>query len=130
MGLGALGLVGLLTSTVFAYDAAEEFWWALLILVAVVRLVMASNWRIGGRLSEEQQLFHEQAVPGLNAGQVRRRFKAWNRTVYNLTKSALVVAVAAALILPGSFRTYRYFVTMVNAHAANDPVRANASSVN
>ncbi len=65
-----------------------------------------------------------------NAGQVRRRFKAWNRTVYNLTKSALVVAVAAALILPGSFRTYRYFVTMANAHAANDPVRANASSVN
>ena len=68
----AAGLVGLATSGVFAYDAAEEFWWALLVLVAIVRIVLASNWRAGGRLTAEQQLFHEAAVPGLNAGQARR----------------------------------------------------------
>jgi hypothetical protein len=68
----AAGLVGLFTTSAFAYDAAEGFWWALLVLVAVVRLVLASTWRIGGRLTKEQQLFHERAVPALNAGQVRR----------------------------------------------------------
>ncbi|MET0383937.1 MAG: aspartyl/asparaginyl beta-hydroxylase domain-containing protein [Burkholderiaceae bacterium] len=36
------------------------------------------------------------------AGQARRRFKAWNKTAYKLTKAALAVGVAAALILPGS----------------------------
>jgi beta-hydroxylase len=33
------------------------------------------------------------------AGQYRRRFKAWNRTVYQLTKVALILGAAAALIL-------------------------------
>jgi beta-hydroxylase len=32
-------------------------------------------------------------------GQYRRRFKAWNKTVYKLTKLALIVAVAALIIL-------------------------------
>ena len=32
------------------------------------------------------------------AGQYRRRFKAWNRTVYQLTKAALILGAAAAII--------------------------------
>ena len=38
------------------------------------------------------------------AGQVRRRFKAWNKTVYKITKVALTLAIAAAVILPPSYR--------------------------
>jgi CRP-like cAMP-binding protein len=77
------GIVGLGTAIVFNYAAFEEFWWALLIIVAIVRLILASNWRMGGRLNAEQQLFHERAVPGLNAGQVRRLLAAgqWREVV-------------------------------------------------
>lgn len=35
-----------------------------------------------------------------SAGQARRRFKAWNGTVYKVTKVALTLAVAALLIVP------------------------------
>ena len=42
------------------------------------------------------------------AGHYRRRFKARNRTVYKLTKAGLVVALAAALIVPGSLRTWHH----------------------
>ena len=42
------------------------------------------------------------------AGHYRRRFKAWNRTVYKLTKAGLAVALAAVLILPGSLRTWHH----------------------
>jgi beta-hydroxylase len=33
-----------------------------------------------------------------HAGQYRRRFKAWNRTVYNITKVALIIAVIALIV--------------------------------
>jgi len=33
-----------------------------------------------------------------HAGQYRRRFKAWNRTVYNITKGALIIAVIALIV--------------------------------
>jgi len=39
------------------------------------------------------------------AGHYRRRFKAWNRTVYKLTKAGLVAALVAVLVLPTSLRT-------------------------
>ena len=42
------------------------------------------------------------------AGQLRRRFKAWNRTVYKLTKAGLAVGLVAALVLPGSVRTIHH----------------------
>jgi hypothetical protein len=79
----AAGFVGLVSSIAFAYAAPETLWWALVVVVAVVRLVLSSNWRMGGRLTEEQQLFHERAVPGLNAGQVRRLLAAgrWREVV-------------------------------------------------
>ena len=63
------------------------------------------------------------------AGQLRRRFKAWNRGVYKVTKAALVVGLAAALILPGTMRTYHY-VTQAKggAHAADDRGRTTAAN--
>jgi CRP-like cAMP-binding protein len=66
------GIVGGITTIALGFNAPEGFWWALLVIVALVRIIRASNWRMGGRLSDEAQLFHERAVPGLNAGQVRR----------------------------------------------------------
>lgn len=68
----AAGLVGAVVTIGFAYNATEGFWWALLVVVALIRLIHASNWRWGGRLTAEEEMFHRQAVPGLNAGQVRR----------------------------------------------------------
>ena len=32
------------------------------------------------------------------AGQYRRRFKAWNKTAYNITRIALVIALIAFVI--------------------------------
>jgi CRP-like cAMP-binding protein len=68
----AAGVVGGVATIALGFNAPEGFWWALLVLVAVVRLIRASNWRWGGKLSADEQMFHERAVPGLNAGQVRR----------------------------------------------------------
>ena len=68
-----------------------------------------------------------------NAGQLRRRFKAWNRTVYKLTKAGLALGLAAALILPGTLRTYRHVISTrasAHAHAMADRGRATASSMN
>jgi beta-hydroxylase len=68
------------------------------------------------------------------AGKYRRRFKAWNRTVYKLTKAGLAMGLAAALllpVLPGSLRTI-HGVTSARAaaHAAEDHGRAPARSPN
>ena len=71
VALGA-GVVGLVLASGVAYDAPGMFWWGLLILVAVVRLIAARSWRAGHRLTADEQMFHERAVPGLNSGQVRR----------------------------------------------------------
>ena len=68
----AAGIVGLLVAAGPAYDAAGMFWWGLLILVAVARLVIASTWRAGHRLTADEEVFHKRVVPALNAGQVRR----------------------------------------------------------
>jgi hypothetical protein len=70
------GLVGGVTTIALGYNATEGFWWALLVVVAVVRLVHASNWRWGRRLSGEEEMFRQRAVPGLNPGQVRRLLAA------------------------------------------------------
>jgi hypothetical protein len=70
------GIVGAVTTIGLGYNATEGFWWALLVVVALIRLALASNWRWGGRLSDEAQMFHDRAVPDLNAGQVRRLLAA------------------------------------------------------
>ena len=65
------------------------------------------------------------------AGQQRRRFKAWNRTVYKLTKAGLALGLAAALILPGSFRTIQHVISArAGAHATEDRGRPPSLSVN
>jgi beta-hydroxylase len=59
------------------------------------------------------------------AGQWRRRFKAWNRGVYKLTKAALAVGLAAALILPGSLRTIHHVLqARAGGHATDDHGRS------
>jgi CRP-like cAMP-binding protein len=70
------GVVGCVNTIGLGYNATEGFWWALLVVVAVLRLLQSSNWRWGGRLSDEQEMFHQRTVPGLNAGQVRRLLAA------------------------------------------------------
>ena len=50
------------------------------------------------------------------AGQWRRRFKAWNRPLYKLTKVALVVALGAALVLPGSYQAIHQVIAAVASH--------------
>ena len=65
------------------------------------------------------------------AGQLRRRFKAWNRTVYQATKAGLAVVLLAALIVPGSVRTIHHVMAAkVTGHASDDHGRAAAPSAN
>jgi beta-hydroxylase len=65
------------------------------------------------------------------AGQARRRFKAWNRTVYQLTKVGLALGLVAALVLPGSLRTWRQATSArAGAHATEDRGRATPPSAN
>ena len=65
------------------------------------------------------------------AGQLRRRFKAWNRTAYKVTKAALAAGLVAALVLPTSVRTVN---RVLSAHASSrqtvDHSRAPATSFN
>jgi len=79
----AAAIVGILVSSALAYDPAGFFWWSLLAIVAIVRIVMASDWRFGGRLNGEERLFHERVVPGLGLGQVRKLLTAgtWREVV-------------------------------------------------
>jgi hypothetical protein len=83
----AAGVVGMILSSLVTYDPIGLFWWTLLIIVAAVRLVMASDWRIGGRLTAEQELFQKRVVPGLSAGQVRRLLSVgtWREVVASTT---------------------------------------------
>jgi hypothetical protein len=66
------GLAGALLASFVAADPIGFFWWSLLVIVSVVRLVFASSRRPGRPLTAEEELFHRQAVPTLSAGQVRR----------------------------------------------------------
>ena len=65
------------------------------------------------------------------AGQLRRRFKAWNRTVYKLTKAGLVVGLAAVLVVPGSVRTINHVLqAKAGGHATEDRGRPATSAMN
>ena len=65
------------------------------------------------------------------AGQLRRRFKAWNRTVYKVTKAGLAAGLVAALVLPTSVRTvHRVMSAHASAHQTIDRSRAPATSLN
>jgi hypothetical protein len=66
------GVVGVVLSAFVAYDPVGLFWWCLLVIVALVRMVIATSRRFGSPLTGEERLFHEKAVPSLTPGQVRR----------------------------------------------------------
>ncbi len=69
-------IVGVGVSGVLSYDAGALLFWGLLLFVSALRLILASNWSFGGRLSPEAELFHQRVVPGLSAGQVRKLLTA------------------------------------------------------
>ena len=53
------------------------------------------------------------------AGQYRRRFKAWNRTVYKITKAGLTLGVVALLLLPVLPTIQSVVSSHFGAHAGN-----------
>jgi hypothetical protein len=65
-------VVGVVLSASYAGDPVGVFWWALLAVVVVIRMVVARGRGFGGHLNAEEQLFHDKAVPGLSASQVRQ----------------------------------------------------------
>jgi len=66
------GIVGVVLTAFVVHDPIGVFWWALLLVVALVRLVLASSRRFGSPLSGDERLFHEAIVPTLATSQVRR----------------------------------------------------------
>ena len=66
------GLVGVFLSVLVAHDPIGVFWWGLLFVVALVRVVAASSHRFGSPLTGDERLFHETVVPTLAPSQVRR----------------------------------------------------------
>lgn len=81
------GIVGIVLSLAPPYDAIGLFWWALVALVALIRIVIASDWRAGGKLNAEEALFHRALVPELTVGQVRKLLAAgrWREVVPGTT---------------------------------------------
>ena len=79
----AAGVVGVAVSSGLAYDPPAFFWWSLLVIVALIRIVMASDWRFGGKLRGDDARFHQEIVPGLGPGQVRKLLSAgsWREVV-------------------------------------------------
>jgi hypothetical protein len=65
------GIAGTALAT-WAGDAIGLFWWGLLVIVTLVRLVWGVGRRPGRALTAEERMFHERAVPSLSVGQVRR----------------------------------------------------------
>ena len=62
------------------------------------------------------------------AGQLRRRFKAWNRTAYRITKAALTVGLVAALVVPPSIHTLHHVLqARAGGHATDDRGRPSPS---
>lgn len=79
----AAGVVGGVVTSGLAYDPPAFFWWSLLVIVALVRIVTASDWRFGGKLSGDAARFHQEIVPDLGPGQVRKLLAAgaWREVV-------------------------------------------------
>lgn len=66
---GALGAVLALTAV---EDPVGLFWSILLVVLVLIRIAASSSRTFGVRLSSEERLFHEKAVPSLTVGQVRK----------------------------------------------------------
>jgi CRP-like cAMP-binding protein len=64
--------VGIALSATYAGDPVGVFWWSVLAIVILVRMVVSRGRGFGGHLNAEEQLFHEKVVPGLSVSQVRQ----------------------------------------------------------
>jgi Cyclic nucleotide-binding domain len=68
----AAAAIGFVLSAIFVQSPVDLFWWALLAVVVIVRMLIARGRGFGGHLNAEEQLFHEQVVPTLSVSQVRQ----------------------------------------------------------
>ncbi len=66
------GVVGALLAVSVGSDPIGFFWWGLLAIVGVVRIVFGVSRRPGMPLTDEERMFRDRAVPTLSPGQVRR----------------------------------------------------------
>jgi hypothetical protein len=66
------GVAGALLAAVVARDPIDFFWWGLLVVIALVRIAFSVTRRPGRPLTTEERMFHDNAVPTLSPGQVRR----------------------------------------------------------
>ena len=64
--------VGIVLSAYYSGDPVGLFWWSLLAVVVVVRMVGMRGHGFGGHLNPEEQLFHEKVVPTLSVSQARQ----------------------------------------------------------
>ena len=67
-----VGAVAALVLAVYAGDPAGMFWWAVLAIVTVIRMLVARGRGFGGHLNAEEQLFHDRVVPVLSVSQARQ----------------------------------------------------------
>jgi hypothetical protein len=77
------GIVGAVGAAVVARDPGNLFWWLLIGLVAIIRLIAGRSWRFGHALTRDEELFHQRVVPDLSVGRVRRLLAAgrWREVV-------------------------------------------------
>jgi hypothetical protein len=64
--------VAIVLSAYYARDPVGLFWWLVLGVVIVVRMVVSRGRGFGGHLNAEETLFHEKVVPSLSVSQVRQ----------------------------------------------------------
>jgi hypothetical protein len=81
------GVTGAVLATLVASDPIGFFWWGLLVIVALVRIVFGVSRRPGRPLNTEERIFSENAVPTLSPGQVRRLLDVgrWREVVAGTT---------------------------------------------
>ncbi len=80
-------IAGLVVAASYAGDPVGVFWWSLLAVVIIVRMVALRGRGFGGHLNAEEQLFHDKVVPGLSVGQARQLLAAgrWRDVVAGTT---------------------------------------------
>ena len=89
------GVVGVGLFAFVAPDPVGLFWWSLLVVVTLVRMIMSMSRRGGSALADEERMFHEKVVPSLTAGQVRRLLDVgrWREVIAGATLTRVGEAV-------------------------------------
>ncbi len=65
-------VIALVLAATYAGDPVGMFWWAVLAIVIVIRMLVSRGRGFGGHLNAEEQLFHDRVVPGLSVSQARQ----------------------------------------------------------